>query len=248
MSDDRTVSGQDGPLAPARPLQPPASSWSDPTPPDATLRGPGGAARRWLVGGGALVVLVAVCGVIVGVLGGDDHGAAESAATQKPTHVAKKKTFKAAPEECQLVKPDTLAKIVPAARCTPSQFSGEGPGGFLRMPSWKSDSGSTLDVDLNIGSTAKSNYDTDKETALTALKDVQTITDSRAVDGIGDKAYLIHAIDKEPFSLRRATLVVNESNATFTVEYSYGADSGLSEQQAEQYAKDAARDVLGSLT
>lgn len=116
------------------------------------------------------------------------------------------------------------------------------------MPAWKSDSGSTLDVNLNIGSTAKSNYDTDKETALTALKDVQTITDSRAVGGIGDKAYLIHAVDKEPFSLRKATLVVNESNATFTVEYTYGADSGLSEQQAEQYAKDAARDVLGSLT
>ncbi|MFI0716378.1 hypothetical protein ACH4SK_38450 [Streptomyces inhibens] len=248
MSDDRTDSGQDGPPAPARPLQPPASSWSDPAPPDTTLRGPGGAARPWLVGGGALVVVVAVCGVLVGVLGGDDHGAAKSAATQSPTQVAKAKTFKAAPEECQLVKPDTLAKILPAARCTPSQFSGEGPGGFLRMSAWKSDSGSALDVNLNIGSTAKSNYDMDKETALTALKGMQTITDSRAVDGIGDKAYLIHAVDKEPFSLRKTTLVVNESNATFTVEYTYGADSGLSEQQAEQYATDAARDVLGSLT
>ncbi|MFC8874179.1 hypothetical protein [Streptomyces ardesiacus] len=247
MSNDRTDSGQAGPSVPARPLQPPASSWSDPAPPD-PLRGPGGAAKPWLVGGGALVVAVAVCGVLVWVLGGDDHEASKSAVTQSPTQVSKEKTFKSAPEECQLVKSDTLAKILPAARCTPSQFSGEGAAGFLRMPVWESDSGSSLDVNLSIGATAKSNYDTDKETALTALKDVQTITDSRAVDGIGDKAYLIHAVDKEPFSLRRATLVVNESNATFTVKYTYGAESGLSEQQAEQYATDAARDVLSSLT
>ncbi|MEU3602241.1 hypothetical protein ABZ714_26515 [Streptomyces sp. NPDC006798] len=248
MSDDRTDSGQAGPPAPARPLQPPASSWSDPAPPDATPRGPGGSARPWLVGGGALVVAVAVCGVLVGVLGGDDHGTPESVATQNPTQVAKEKTFKAAPEECQLVKPDTLAKILPAAKCTPSQFSGEGAGGFLRMPRWESDSGSTLRISLRIGSGAKSNYDMDKESALTSLKDVQTITGSRAVDGIGGMAHLIHAADKEPFSLRNSTLVVNESNATFTVAYTYGADSGLSEQQTEQYVKDAARDVLGSLT
>ncbi|MEE1769274.1 hypothetical protein PUR34_14215 [Streptomyces sp. JV185] len=248
MSNDRTDSGQDGPSSPARPLQPPASSWSDPAPPDTTLRGPGGAARPWLVGGGALVVVVAVCGVLVGVLGGDDQGAAKSAATQNPAQVAKEKTFKTAPEECQLVKPDTLARIVPAGRCTPTPFSGEGPGGFLRMPSWESDSGSTLDVNLRIGSAAKSHYDMDKESALTGLKDMQTITGSRAVDGIGGTAYLIHAVDKEPFSLRNATLVVKESNATFTIKYTYGADSGLSEQQAEQYVTDAARDVLGSLT
>jgi hypothetical protein len=210
--------------------------------------------RPWLIGGAVLVV-AAVIVVAVAVMGGGSSSPKTSAEADQPSPLAEvETTFKDAPEGCQLIEADTLARIAPEAQCTPSVFDDATSAGLItRMPSWQPTHTSapflSLDVGLTIGSNDRGTYEMEMTSALDANEDVQEITDSRPLDDLGDEAHVIHAVNREPFvGGAEATVIVRKGNATFTVLYAYSQESGTTEQQSEQRAIAAARDVLGSLS
>ncbi|ANZ20595.1 hypothetical protein SNOUR_36835 [Streptomyces noursei ATCC 11455] len=244
------------------------SAWSQPAPstlPDggapAAGRPPRGA-RPWLIGGGAALAVAAVVGVALALSGGDGTG---TAAGQAPggavtspgpgAGAPEGKTYTKAPEGCQLIKAATVARIAPGTECKPSQFDNATMAATItRMPGWKTPFGSGgamlhMNVDLTVGPAAKSLYDMKKHSALFALAKMRKVTDSRSIGGFGDEAYLVHGVDKPPMNLAEATVIVRSGNAAYTVSYTYDPGrSGINQQQAEDAALAAARDVLGSLS
>ncbi len=199
----------------------------------------------------------AIVGVVVAVSGGD----AESAASEKPSGAPgaaappapAKKSFTKVPEGCGLIKPSTVARIAPGTQCKPSQFDNATMAAMItRMPSWETPFGTgqmlRLSVNLTVSPAASGMYDMHKRSALEALKKVRTITDSRPLSGLGEDAYVVHGVDKDPMDLAEAQVIVRDGNAEFTVSLTYDARAaGRNQQQAEDAAVAAARDVLGSL-
>ncbi|WP_235092443.1 hypothetical protein [Streptomyces sp. A1-5] len=244
------------------------SAWSQPAPSTlphdgarAAGRPPRGA-RPWLIGGGAALAVAAVVGVALALSGGGSTG---TAAGQAPggsvtspdpgAGASEGKTYTKVSEGCQLIKAATLARIAPGTECKPSQFDNATMAAMItRMPRWQAPFGSggaylSLDVNLTVGPAAKNMYDMDKNTALKALGKMRKVTDSRPVGDLGDQAHVVHAVDKPPTSLAEATVIVRSGNATYTVSYTYDPGrSGTNQQQAEDAALAAARDVLGSLS
>ncbi|WP_238545546.1 MULTISPECIES: hypothetical protein [Streptomyces] len=246
-----------------------SSAWSQPVPATSPLSGgpgsgrPGGARTRpWLIGGGAALAVAAIVGVVIAMSGGDGESAAEgkqsgapggAAEPQAPT--AAGKSFTKVPEGCRLIKASTIARIAPGTECKPSQFDNSTMAAMItRMPSWDTPFGSgggqlRLQVNLTVGPSASGMFDIHKKSALEALKKVRTTTDSRSLSGLGEDAYLVHGVDKDPFDLAEAQVIVREGNAEFTVSLTYDTkDSGRNQQQAEDAVVAAARDVLGSLS
>ncbi|KIZ16554.1 hypothetical protein SNA_19825 [Streptomyces natalensis ATCC 27448] len=209
--------------------------------------------------------MAAIVGVVVVATSGSDgkssaseqSSAGQGGAGQPPASgspEAEGKTYTKVPEGCQLIKASTLARIAPGTECKPSQFDNASMAAMItRMPNWKTAFGSSdaflsMDVNLSVGPAGKNMYDMDKHTALHALDKMRKITDSRPLHDLGDEAHLVHAVDKAPMSLAEATVIVRSGNATYTVGYTYDvARSGKDQQQAEDAAIAAARDVLGSL-
>lgn len=259
------VPGQAPPQLPAQPPGAP-SAWSrqvPATPPQDGAPAAGrsrGGARRWLIGGGAALAVAAIVGVVVATSG--DEG--KSTTSEKPPGVPggpaepprpAEKTYTKAPEGCSLIKPATLARIAPGTECVPSPIDkATMPSRITRMPRWQTAMGSggsmlNLDVILTISAGADGMYDMRKETALTALKDVRTTTDSRSVGDLGDEAHVVHAVDKELASLAEAQVIVRSGNAVLAVRYTYDTeDPGKNQQQSEDAVITAARDVLGSIS
>ncbi|MEU4845758.1 hypothetical protein [Streptomyces gilvosporeus] len=261
------VPGQAPPPIPERAPGAP-SAWSQTVP--ATLPQSGGPAagraggnrRSWLIGGGAALAVAAIVGVVVlATSGGDGKSTASqqsSAGAGRPpapgSPEAEGKTYTKVPEGCQLIKASTIARIAPGTECKPSQFDNATMAAMItRMPNWKTAFGSggaflSMDVNLSVGPAGKNMYDMDKHTALHALDKMRKITDSRPLHDLGDEAHLVHAVDKNPMDLAEATVIVRSGNAAYTVGYTYDvARSGKNQQQAEDAAIAAARDVLGSL-
>lgn len=257
-----------GQLPPPVPAQPPGapSAWSQhlrPTPPQyGPPNGgpPRGRAKPWLIGGAVLVV-AAIVGVIIATSGGDDKDAASGSPSgapggaKLPSQAPAGRTFTHVPDGCQLIKAATIASIAPGTECKPSQFDNTTMAALItKMPSWDTPSGSGghllhLRVHLTVSPGAKGMYDMDKSTALNALKEMRTTTDSRSLTGLGEEAYVVHAVDKDTGGLAEATVIVHEGNAAFSVSFGYDtSDSGPRQQQSEDAAVAAARDVLGSLS
>lgn len=255
------------PVPPQSPGTP--SAWSQPVPATSPLSGgpgsgrPRGARTRpWLIGGGVALAVAAIVGVVIAMSGGDGESAAEgkqsgarggAAEPQVPT--AAGKSFTKVPEGCRLIKASTIARIAPGTECKPSQFDNATMAAMItRMPSWDMPFGSgggslSLDVNLTVSPSASGMFDVHKKSALEALKKVRTITDSRSLGGLGEDAYVVHGVDKDPFDLAEAQVIVREGNAEFTVSLTYDTkDSGRNQQQAEDAVVAAARDVLGSLS
>ncbi|WP_407288724.1 hypothetical protein [Streptomyces sp. BP-8] len=224
----------------------------------ATGRPRGAGARPWLIGGGALLAVGAIVGVVVAVSGGDGESAASGKPSGAPGAAAPpapaKKSFTKVPEGCELIKPSTLARIAPGTECKPSQFDHATMAAMItRMPSWETPFGAAghmldLQVNLMVSPSASGMYDIHKKSALEALKKVRTITDSRPLSGLGEDAYVVHGVDKDPMDLAEAQVIVREGNAEFTVSLTYDTRAaGRNQRQAEDAAIAAARDVLGSL-
>ncbi|MBB1255426.1 hypothetical protein H3146_18990 [Streptomyces sp. OF3] len=206
--------------------------------------------------------MLAAVGVVVATTGGDDG---DSAAKKPPAAdpslaeaaddpLGEGKTYTKVPEGCELVKAATVARLAPGAECEPSQFDNATmPAMITRMPRWKWPSGAAdgpqnLNVHLTVGPHAAGMFDMQKKSAEEALKDVRDVTDSRPLDGLGEKAHVVHGVDREPFDLAGAKVIVSDGNATFTVELGYHPQrSGLSERQAVDGVVAAARDVLAAL-
>lgn len=262
-----------GHLPPPPPAQPPGatSAWSQQLPPAPPQYGPPGApgaprgsARPWLIGGGAALAVAAIVGVIIATSGGGGKSDASGTpgvpgapgGTAKPSALAPaEKTFTHVPDGCSLIKASTIASIAPGAACTPSQFDNTTMAAMItKMPRWESPSGAgeliQMNVHLQVSATAKSFYGIEKQSALNVLGKMATITDSRSLSGLGEEAYVVHATEKSPFDGGEAHVIVREGNAEFSVGYTYSNSSGpaKTQQQAEDAAIAAARDVLGSLS
>ncbi|REK84640.1 hypothetical protein DY245_42410 [Streptomyces inhibens] len=204
--------------------------------------------------------MAAIVGVIIAASGDDGKNTASGKSPGAPGGAAKpsaptEKAFTKVPEACKLIKASTIARIAPGTECKPSQFDNATMAAMItRMPSWRTPFGSggkmlDLGVNLMVGPSAKGMYDMHKSSALNALKKVRTTTGSRSLSDLGEEAYVVHAVDKDPMSLAEAQVIVRAGNAEFTVGYTYHtSDSGKNQQQAEDAAIAAARDVLGSLS
>ncbi|TJZ43585.1 hypothetical protein FCH28_32875 [Streptomyces piniterrae] len=205
--------------------------------------------------------MAAVVGVVVAMSGGDGESTvagrppgATGGGARPPAPEDVGKTYTKAPEGCDLIKPATLARIAPGTECVPSELDKSKIASMItRMPRWETRMGSggsmlNMSVHLSVGPGSKGMYDMYKKSALTALKDMQTTTDSRSVGDLGDQAHVVHAVDKKLGSLAQAQVIVRSGNAVITVDYSYDTrDSAKGEKQSEDAAVAAARDVLGSI-
>ncbi|MFG2333355.1 hypothetical protein ACGFMM_27540 [Streptomyces sp. NPDC048604] len=261
------------PPMPDRPAGPPpagapapTSAWTQPLPPfqgqnGATGTGrPGGVPTPWLIGGAAAFVAAVVIAVVVATSGGGGTNAAPGGPAGVPGAPGAEqpepggKAFTKVPEGCDLIKPATVAGLVPGAECKPSQFDNATLASMItKMPEWDTPMGSggpmlTVRVSLVVSPAAKGQYDMKKTTALTGAKTMRTST-GRALSGLGEEAMVVHHVGKAPFDGAESEVVVREGNAAFTVQYNYNPeDSGRTQAQAEQGAIAAARDVLGSLS
>ncbi|WP_406863763.1 hypothetical protein ABZO31_26345 [Streptomyces sp. HUAS MG47] len=259
------------PTGPTQPLPPagtpaPTSAWTQPLPPvpgqnGATGTGrPGGVPMPWLIGGAVAFVAAVVIGVVVATSGDDGTTAAPGnpagipggpgAARPEPGG----KAYTKVPEGCDLLKPATVARLVPGGECTPSPVDNATLSTMItKMPHWTTRMGSggpalNLRVDLVVSPHAKGLYDMKKKSALTALKDMRTNT-GRALDGFGQEATVVHHVDKAPFDSAQAEVLVHEGNAALSVQFDYNPkETGTTQQQAEESVIAAAREVLGALS
>ncbi|MBL1119844.1 hypothetical protein JK364_47215 [Streptomyces sp. 110] len=206
--------------------------------------------------------MAAIVGMVIAMSGGDDENTAEgkqsgapggAAMPQAPTSAGK--SFTKVPQGCQLIKASTIARIAPETECKPSQFDNATMAALItRMPSWETPFGSgggslKLRVNLTVGPSASGMFDIHKKSAIEALKKMRTITDSRSLSGLGEDAYVVHGVDKDPFHLAEAQVIVREGNAEFTASITYDTrEPGTNQQRAEDAVAAAARDVLGSLS
>ncbi|MGW6529490.1 hypothetical protein [Streptomyces venezuelae] len=257
------------PQAPAPPQAPAApSAWSQPVPPGGPggLGGPGSRgprpdrSRLWLIGGAAALVAAVVAGVLVATSGDDDGksdasgkppGVPGSAAKpEAPEAPSEGKTFSKVPKGCQLIKASTIEKIAPGAECTPGLMDDKDLASMItRMPRWEAPNpGSdyqSLDANVTVGPSAASMYDMHKKVAMKDMGPTYKVTESRSLSGLGEKAFVVHAVDD---SLVWVKLIVREGNALVRTEFVYSTSSDRTEKQTEADAITAARDVLGSMS
>ncbi|MFF3645721.1 hypothetical protein [Streptomyces sp. NPDC002564] len=249
------------PVPPQAPGAP--SAWSQPVPPGGPgTSGPGGGrSRAWLIGGAVALVAAVVVGVVV-VTSGDD---AKDTASGKPAGVpggaakpkgpsdeapAGGKAYSKAPKGCELIKASTIAKIAPGGQCTPGLMDDKDLASMItRMPSWEpagTGDFQSLDVSLTVGTSAKTLYDMDKKVAMKEIGPTHKVTDSGPVDGLGEEAFVVHSVDD---SLVWVKVIVRDGNAKVRTEFVYSTTSSdRTQEQTEDDAITAARDVLGSLS
>ncbi|MFF1379487.1 hypothetical protein [Streptomyces sp. NPDC058308] len=246
------------PVPPQAPGAP--SAWSQPMPPG----GPGGPGPRtgrsplWLIGGAAVLVAAVVAGVLVATSGDDDGKSAASGkppgvpgGAAKPEAPSEGKVFSKVPKGCELIKASTIEKIAPGGVCTPGLMDNKDLATMItRMPRWEApDSGSnyqSLDVNVTVGPSAVGMYDIYKKTAMKDMGPTYEVTDSRSLSGLGEKAFVVHAVDD---SLVWVKVLVREGNAMVRTEFVYSkTSSDRTQQQTEADAVTAVRDVLGSMS
>ncbi|AZM53659.1 hypothetical protein DMA15_14635 [Streptomyces sp. WAC 01529] len=212
----------------------------------------------WLIGGAAALAVAVVVGVVIATSGGDDDKGGTAA--KKPGAVTepkgpeappKGKAFTKVPKGCELIKPSTIEKIAPGAKCTPGLMDDKDLASMItRMPRWEhpgyGGDFQSLNVSLLVSPTAKSKYDMDKRVTMKDMGPTHEVTDSRPVKGIGEEAFVVHAVDD---SLTWVTVLVREGNASVRAGFVYSKDSSdRTPKQTEDDAVTAARDVLASLS
>ncbi|MCX4963826.1 hypothetical protein OHA98_03135 [Streptomyces sp. NBC_00654] len=247
------------PVPPQAPGGP--SAWSQPVPAGGPgSPGPrGGRSRIRLIGGVAALAVAVIVGVVIATSGGDDKGTASGKPSGSPGDAAKPeapsgKAFTKVPKGCELIKASTIEKIAPGGECTPGLMDDKDLASMItRMPRWEhpgyGGAYQGLDVNLMVGTTAKSTYDINKRTALKDLGGMRKVQESRSVSGLGEEAFVVDTVDTMDGSLAQAEVIVREGNASLTINFTYSRDtSDITQKRAEDAAVTAARDVLGSLS
>lgn len=182
------------------------------------------------------------------------------------------------PDGCSLIKPATIGMYAAGATCATSPFDKPiTPGLTLRMPSWRTDTSSGANIDVNVdvrlsvgsgvldtqgtdkGGAAREiarvreKYKSEKDSAVSLFDgDLITLKASHPLTGIGDEAYFYYGISTISESAD-AGVVARSGNAEFSVTYSGSrleADfsrTAVPRQEVEAAVTAVARDVLASL-
>ncbi|MFF1867672.1 hypothetical protein [Kitasatospora herbaricolor] len=153
-------------------------------------------------------------------------------------------------EGCALLRPETVERYIKGAACTTPNPVG---GVTLSKGAWTSkDSGyADAQVSVMLSPLAETVYQQMLTTSrTTATGTGATITDDRAVPGLGDKATLLY-VSYSGFG--HVDLTAVQHNALVTVRYSASTRSGLALKDvpgdtAEAAAIACAKDALGTLT
>lgn len=220
--------------------------------------------RMWLIGGGAAAVVALVVVVLLATSGGGGSagadGGSQAAPGLRPHVVAGKEYTDVTLDTCSLVKPETISTHAAGATCTLPPLNGRDlPKMMTRIANWETEFGSgsskrvTMDLNITVGPDPSGMFDIKKEVGLTALDDVRTIKDQHTIPGLGDEAFVYYAVDKPPFNLAEAQVLVRSGNALITVSYNgqiYGTDgekSPIPQQESEEAVIAVVKDVLEKL-